>query len=133
MACFLVGTGRFELPTPRTPSECSTRLSHVPTIEDPLSRNRGLQRKGLRKIIALRSLAFWTDKSALRLLLLRWWDVLFGQLRPGAEEILLHLLHQKLLGLGLPRLQAIFVQQHLGVFGPHPPGFGAYGLIDFLP
>jgi hypothetical protein len=22
----LVGTGRFELPTPRTPSECSTRL-----------------------------------------------------------------------------------------------------------
>src|SRR5215471_5282863 len=26
----LVGTGRFELPTPRTPSECSTRLSHVP-------------------------------------------------------------------------------------------------------
>jgi hypothetical protein len=29
----MVGTGRFELPTPRTPSECSTRLSHVPTIE----------------------------------------------------------------------------------------------------
>ena len=29
----LVGTGRFELPTPRTPSECSTRLSHVPTLE----------------------------------------------------------------------------------------------------
>jgi hypothetical protein len=28
----LVGTGRFELPTPRTPSECSTRLSHVPTL-----------------------------------------------------------------------------------------------------
>src|SRR5437588_1661992 len=28
----LVGTGRFELPTPRTPSECSTRLSHVPTV-----------------------------------------------------------------------------------------------------
>src|ERR1700733_4947443 len=30
----MVGTGRFELPTPRTPSECSTRLSHVPTIEN---------------------------------------------------------------------------------------------------
>src|ERR1041385_8363496 len=28
----MVGTGRFELPTPRTPSECSTRLSHVPTL-----------------------------------------------------------------------------------------------------
>ena len=27
----LVGTARFELATPRTPSECSTRLSHVPT------------------------------------------------------------------------------------------------------
>ena len=27
----MVGTGRFELPPPRTPSECSTRLSHVPT------------------------------------------------------------------------------------------------------
>ena len=34
----LVGTGRFELPTPRTPSECSTRLSHVPTRKVPLSR-----------------------------------------------------------------------------------------------
>src|SRR6266850_7343183 len=30
----MVGTGRFELPTPRTPSECSTRLSHVPTSEE---------------------------------------------------------------------------------------------------
>src|ERR1051326_3434851 len=30
----LVGKGRFELPTPRTPSECSTRLSHVPTWKD---------------------------------------------------------------------------------------------------
>ena len=27
----MVGTGRFELPTPRTPSECATRLSHIPT------------------------------------------------------------------------------------------------------
>ena len=32
----MVGTGRFELPTPRTPSECSTRLSHVPTGRNPL-------------------------------------------------------------------------------------------------
>jgi integrase len=31
----MVGTGRFELPTPRTPSECSTRLSHVPTGRKP--------------------------------------------------------------------------------------------------
>src|SRR6478752_2640021 len=37
----MVGTGRFELPTPRTPSECSTRLSHVPT-------GRNSQRQSLR-------------------------------------------------------------------------------------
>src|SRR5438552_4752026 len=35
----LVGTGRFELPTPRTPSECSTRLSHVPTLVRTRSSN----------------------------------------------------------------------------------------------
>ena len=34
----MVGTGRFELPTPRTPSECSTRLSHVPTQSSRLVR-----------------------------------------------------------------------------------------------
>src|SRR5438552_3098575 len=46
----VVGTGRFELPTPRTPSECSTRLSHVPT-----ARNRSLiERLGL-------SLKFYTS------------------------------------------------------------------------
>jgi hypothetical protein len=33
----MVGTGRFELPTPRTPSECSTRLSHVPTQLETLT------------------------------------------------------------------------------------------------
>ncbi len=36
----MVGTGRFELPTPRTPSECSTRLSHVPTRKEPAARIR---------------------------------------------------------------------------------------------
>ena len=41
----LVGTGRFELPTPRTPSECSTRLSHVPTGEQirPERAGRGFE------------------------------------------------------------------------------------------
>src|SRR5579863_6026280 len=37
----MVGTGRFELPTPRTPSECSTRLSHVPTRKDSTGTARG--------------------------------------------------------------------------------------------
>src|SRR5882672_624660 len=44
----MVGTGRFELPTPRTPSECSTRLSHVPTrkdLHDPNGRRVGLTLK----------------------------------------------------------------------------------------
>jgi hypothetical protein len=40
-ANLLVGTGRFELPTPRTPSECSTRLSHVPTRRKPLLHRSG--------------------------------------------------------------------------------------------
>src|SRR5437868_4077477 len=37
----MVGTGRFELPTPRTPSECSTRLSHVPTAGTRAGRGWG--------------------------------------------------------------------------------------------
>src|SRR5271155_743808 len=41
----MVGTGRFELPTPRTPSECSTRLSHVPTRKEPAASHP--QRMGL--------------------------------------------------------------------------------------
>jgi hypothetical protein len=38
-----------------------------------------------------------------------------------------------LLRLGLPRLQAIFIEQHLGVLGPHLPGLGAHIFIDLLP
>src|SRR6202167_3846646 len=46
--CRLVGTGRFELPTPRTPSECSTRLSHVPTRKEPAASHA--QRMGFNPI-----------------------------------------------------------------------------------
>ena len=38
----MVGTGRFELPTPRTPSECSTRLSHVPTVRKSAVKEKGV-------------------------------------------------------------------------------------------
>ena len=38
----MVGTGRFELPTPRTPSECSTRLSHVPIFGSRVFERGGL-------------------------------------------------------------------------------------------
>jgi integrase len=44
----MVGMGRFELPTPRTPSECSTRLSHIPTVTAQ-TRRRG------KLILALRT------------------------------------------------------------------------------
>src|SRR4051794_9228655 len=61
-----------------------------------------------------------------------WWNELFGKLRAGAEEILLHLLHQELLGFGLPGLEPVFIQQHLGVFSPHAPSLGADVFINFL-
>src|ERR1035437_1150156 len=38
----MVGTCRFELPAPRTPSECSTRLIHVPTQSSLLAREPAL-------------------------------------------------------------------------------------------
>ena len=47
----MVGTGRFELPTPRTPSECSTRLSHVPTRKGSAS----VQRRGLHHNLTLQT------------------------------------------------------------------------------
>jgi hypothetical protein len=51
----MVGTGRFELPTPRTPSECSTRLSHVPTTkESPLRKNGVIHNGKFALIITLR-------------------------------------------------------------------------------
>jgi hypothetical protein len=42
----MVGTGRFELPTPRTPSECSTRLSHVPTTRKVRCARKGVIHSG---------------------------------------------------------------------------------------
>jgi hypothetical protein len=62
-----------------------------------------------------------------------WWDKLFRQLGAGAKEILLHLFDKELLRLWLPGLETVFIEQHFGVLGPHPPGFGAYVFIDLLP
>ena len=59
-------------------------------------------------------------------------DEFFGQLRSRAKEILLHLLDKELLRFRLPRLQAIFIEQHLGVLGPHAPRLGAYVFINLL-
>ena len=32
---FVVGMGRFELPTPCSQSRCATRLRHIPMTSDP--------------------------------------------------------------------------------------------------
>src|ERR1700757_2709465 len=103
----MVGTGRFELPTPRTPSECSTRLSHVPT-------RQGSTRNSL------------PEKSV------RGRHILLGQRRSLTEKVLVHLLHQKLLRLGRPRLQAILIEQHLLVLQPLHPGLLRDVVIDLV-
>src|SRR5262249_32971224 len=62
----MVGTGRFELPTPRTPSECSTRLSHVPTLIEPRRFESGLTKKfytSLRPLVMEASDHFVMDDS----------------------------------------------------------------------
>ena len=67
-----------------------------------------------------------------RLALPGWRNKFLGQLGSFAKEVLLHLFHQKLLGFGLPGLEPVFVEQHLGVLGPHLPRLSTYSLIDFL-
>ena len=145
----MVGMGRFELPTPRTPSECSTRLSHIPTVFQ-CRRTRGgktiLAPGGRWRKTARRH---WsqlpTDPTAnrapgpcrwqpraqsirrlLRLVTLR-------SLAAGAEEVLLHLLHDEVLVLLFPRLQTILIEQHLHVVLPVGPGLLADVFIDALP
>ena len=59
----MVGTGRFELPTPRTPSECSTRLSHVPTRKDSTSATVGKQPSASSGGVHSTILHYWLDNS----------------------------------------------------------------------
>src|SRR5271170_4039496 len=115
----MVGTGRFELPTPRTPSECSTRLSHVPTttgywdsLQDCASSGTRLRRK--------------TRKS------MAGWDVFLGQVGPFAEEVLGHLFDEELLRLRGPGLEAVFVEEHLLMLQPFGPGFSGDVLVNLL-
>src|SRR5271156_2947056 len=95
----MVGTGRFELPTPRTPSDCSTRLSHVPTGKTT-------------------SLVYTTGAVASSV---SGRNVFLGKRRSLAEKVLLHLLYQKLLRFPRPGLQAVLIQQHLLPLDPLPP------------
>src|SRR5215475_14421506 len=113
----MVGTGRFELPTPRTPSECSTRLSHVPTQSSRPGRagfwgSRSSLHQLARDVRAAetpelpgfpgpdsRDLSGGSGHTATASLV-RGRHVLAGQSRSAAEEELLHLLDEELLGLG---------------------------------
>src|SRR5580704_5590001 len=118
----MVGTGRFELPTPRTPSECSTRLSHVPTEKYLLSVHdcgRCLERHPARPS---------SDQNGL----MGRRDILFGQRRSFTKEVFLHLLHQKLLRFPGPGLQTVSVQQHFLPLDPLRPGFFGDMVVNFL-
>src|SRR5579863_5254607 len=59
-------------------------------------------------------------------------DVLGGQGGAFAEKELLHLLHQELLRLRRPGLEAIFVEQHLLPLDPLAPGGFGDVLEDLL-
>src|SRR5581483_7367381 len=128
----MVGTGRFELPTPRTPSECSTRLSHVPTR---LSRPRESRLWGLASVYTRRFHRMSPNARDMQrplFGLVRGRDVLAGQRGSGAEEELLHLLDKELLRLGRPGLQTVLVQQHLLAFHPLVPRCFGDVLVDLL-
>jgi hypothetical protein len=64
--------------------------------------------------------------------LLFWRNIFLWKLRALAEKILLHLLNQELLGFRPPGLQAVFIQEHFGVLGPHTPRFSADVVINLL-
>jgi hypothetical protein len=115
----MVGTGRFELPTPHTPSECSTRLSHVPTRTSssyeciPAPHRWSWRYRALRTMLHSGQRAAGGGPWLPRLF--GWRHVVLRE--PGAltEEVMLHLLHQKLLRLRRPRLQTVFVRPRLSL------------------
>src|ERR1035437_6261676 len=142
----MVGTGRFELPTPRTPSECSTRLSHVPTqssrlggagfgvlislhqpglvclrppSESPRASHRPAATSSRRGANPHCTPASASPRPPLSM---RRRNEFLRQRRACTEEKLLHLLHQELLCLRSPGLQPVLVQQHLLPVHPLAPG-----------
>src|SRR5580693_5757852 len=101
----MVGTTRFELATSPTPRVRSTRLSHVPTIVCASSQ------AGDGGVYCSPKCTRLARFSALSLMARS--NIFLRQRTTLAEEKLIHLLHQKLLCLPRPRLQAILIQQHL--------------------
>src|ERR1700693_5847977 len=122
----MVGTTRFELATSPTPRVRSTRLSHVPTID-------------LRVAQAGDGGVYCSSQCTRRgplggpHSLVSWSNILFRQRSTFTKEKLVHLLHQKLLRLPRPRLQAILIQQHLLPFHPLAPRLLRNILVNLLP
>jgi hypothetical protein len=95
-----------------TPADRNALLAPAPRLTPPLSQ-RSHSRERPRSLLRRR-------------------HVLAGKRRSGAEEELLHLLHQELLRLRRPRLQAIFVQQHLLPLHPLAPRCLGDVLVNLL-
>src|SRR6185312_4395893 len=139
----MVGTTRFELATSPTPRVRSTRLSHVPTFlcMRPAAANRAGHTLGscwflvyTRAVLPLRGDLGPRGLHCLHSASVRRWNILLGQFAAFAfaEEESVHLLHKKLLRLARPRLQTIFIQQHLLPLHPLVPRLLRHVLIDLL-
>src|SRR5215469_7080065 len=117
----MVGTTRFELATSPTPRVRSTRLSHVPTYY--CMRRLAEPARGTTSL----------PPAAYRQALMRRSHILLRQIAAAPEEELVHLLHQELLRLARPWLQAILIQQHLLPLQPLAPRPLRHILINLLP
>ena len=61
-----------------------------------------------------------------------WSHVLFREFAAGAEEELVHLLDEELLGFLGTGLEAVLVEEHLLALHPFAPGLGGDVLVDLL-
>jgi len=59
-------------------------------------------------------------------------DVAFGEFGAFAEEELLHLFFHDFLGIGIERIEAVFVHQHFGMLDPELPGIFRNAFKDAL-
>ena len=58
--------------------------------------------------------------------------VAFGELGACTEKELFHLLFHDFLGIGVERVEAVFVHDHFGMFDPELPSVLGYALEDAL-
>src|SRR6266851_2059318 len=120
----MVGTTRFELATSPTPRVRSTRLSHVPTV---FARQPRRVTAGYVAVLSVHELC-----GPNPLCLVGGGYVFLGQGAAFAEEEVVHLLHEELLGFAGPGLEAVFIQKHLLALYPLAPGLFADVFEDLL-